>query len=387
MCLIAISTGCVGSRSPAEALSASEVQARVEADVSDTVKEWRPPGISVALRLRGGRMLTVVRGVERVDTRTPVTTTSVFAAGSASKSFVAAAVLRLVEERRLHLDDPIHEWVPDVPSSTKITIRHLLSHTSGLKWDPGSWERWYRDVVGRPGVAMPDRREPRLVASPGASYRYENSNYELLAKIIEKVSNKNLARVLRSRFLDPLELRRTFVQPDERPRPPITHGYDRPSVHDYDWPGARSLDVDVTEGGRGYVPSLSITSLLRAGGGIASTPTDLARWARGLWGGHVLERSSRSAMLSVSEVSTKTHDPPGFDGYGFGVVRTRFDGHVLWSHGGGTTGFRAFVGYLPHLDLSFAVMVNTSRDDFIVGELVQAILRSLGVDARTPIIA
>jgi D-alanyl-D-alanine carboxypeptidase len=356
--------------------------------VEDTVEKWHPPGISVAVRPRDGRVLTVVDGVERVDEQTPVKENSVFGAGSISKSFVAAAMLRLIEEGRVGLDDSTEEWLPDVPSSNKITIRHLLTHTSGLGWDAGSWDDWYSEIVRRPGTAITDQREPRLVGEPGHSFRYENSNYELLAKIIERVSNERLGSVIRARFLDPLELDRTYVQPDERPRPPITHGYDRPSVHDYEWPGARSLDVDVSEGGKGYVPSLSITSTLRAAGGMASTPTDLALWARAVWGGDALKRSSRAAMLSVSAPSTKQHEPPGFDGYGLGVVRTRFDGgRVLWSHGGGTTGFRAFAGYLPHLDLSFAVMVNTSRDDFIVGELVQAILQDFDIDAPTPIIA
>jgi D-alanyl-D-alanine carboxypeptidase len=378
-------------------LPARDLQLRLSADVSNTMKKWHPPGISVAVVLRDGRVLSVVRGLERLDRRTPVTTTSVFSAGSITKTFIAAAVLRLVEERRLRLDNTIRRWLPGVPSSDKITIRDLLAHTSGLAWDSGSWDSWFRDVVGHPDVAVPTndplRHKPYVVAPAGTGFRYGNGNYELLAQIIERVTGQQLSTVIRSRFIGPLKLDRTFVQPDEEPPPPIAHGY---ALHvgnhfaedfvDTKGPVSQSDYADVA-GAKDYVPSLRITSLIRASGAMASTATDLARWAGASWGGTVLDRSSTSAMLAVSAPSTQKHSPPGFDGYGLGVVRTTVGGQTLWDHAGGITGFQSLVGYVPEQQVSFAIMVNTSRDALIVGELAQAILRSLGINARTPIVA
>jgi len=303
-------------------------------------------------------------------------------------------MLRLDEEGRLGLDDVIARWLPDVPGSREITVRQLLSHTSGLVWDRGSEEAWLHDVVGRPGVAVaaddPLHKPPREAARPGSAFRYENGNYELLARIAEQVSREGLARSIRSRFLDPLGLSRTFVQPDERPAPPIAHGYRRRCR--VRWSCSRVLSsakadyIDVTEGGGGYLPALSVVSFLPASGGMASTPSDLARWAGALWGGRVLGQASTATMLTVSSASTTAHDRPEA-GYGLGVVRSDPDGQPLWNHGGGLDGFQTFVGYLPQRQVSFAVAVNTSANSLIVGELVQALLGRLGIKASRPIVA
>ena len=243
-------------------------------------------------------------------------------------------------------------------------------------------ERWIRRHLAQHERERAAQRA-RGGLRDGATIRFRGLPHRLAIEAAgpgqrrSKVSREGLARSIRSRFLDPLGLSRTFVQPDERPAPPIAHGYRRRCR--VRWSCSRVLSsakadyIDVTEGGGGYLPALSVVSFLPASGGMASTPSDLARWAGALWGGRVLGQASTATMLTVSSASTTAHDRPEA-GYGLGVVRSDPDGQPLWNHGGGLDGFQTFVGYLPQRQVSFAVAVNTSANSLIVGELVQALL-------------
>ncbi len=177
--------------------------------------------------------------------------------------------------------------------------------------------------------------------APGTRFEYSNSNYVLLGRIITLVSGHTVAHEIRTRFLDPLHLDGTWYQGAEQGPRRVAMGYLR-------WRGAW-----VPQGnGTGLRPTTSIATFFGAAGAMVSTPTDLARWARALYGGHVLQPSSLDLMT-------------GFNGhdYGLGTRRVDMGGRTAWGHGGSLDGFETSMWYLPSIDSSVVVIWNRRGDD------------------------
>ncbi|HPC10678.1 MAG TPA: serine hydrolase [candidate division Zixibacteria bacterium] len=260
----------------------------------------------------------------------PNTPETEFLIGSVTKQFTAAAILQLQEQGTLSVHDPISKFLPDFPKATgdRITVHHLLTHTSGLVS--------YTDIdslMARRGLDMTAReivasfKDLPLQFEPGAMYRYCNSGYFLLGLIIEAVSGQTYADYLAEHIFRPLGMTHTTYPPNER-TPNRAVGYVAPE------------DT--------LVPADPISMTLPyAAGALASTVGDLLIWDQALYGDRVLSEDSRKQMYT-----------PALENYGYGwMVAERFGRREI-SHGGGIDGFTSVIARYPDDRLTIIVLCN-----------------------------
>jgi len=327
------------------------VTARVDALVAAFQRETYAPGVSFAV-IRAGRDTLVYRGygladVENDAAATPLT---VYRIGSVTKQFTAAAVLRLVDEKRVELEAPISRYVPRLPEAwSGIRVRHLLNHTAGI---PDFRERWLTENL-REEALTPDsviglvRNEP-LEFAPGTQWKYSNIGYILLGLLIERVSGEPYAHYLRSRLFEPLGLRATRYCDVTPLIPHRAEGYEQ---RDTSVVNARYTSMTVPF----------------AAGGLCSTVGDLAVWNRALATGRVVSAASW-AMMTTPDSAARASE------YGYGVWVQTIDGHRAVRHGGAIEGFRALNAYLLDDSLSITMLTNLAAPG--PGELPEEIIRA-----------
>jgi D-alanyl-D-alanine carboxypeptidase len=311
------------------------------------------PGVSLGIALPDGSTLHLASGVADQASRAPLSEDSRFLAGSVGKTFFSALALQLAEEGRLELDAPISRflgsdpWFDRLPNARYITVRMLLNHTSGLvryEFDPRVAEAITTDPdkvwTGEDRLAyLLDTMAP---FAAGEDWTYSDTNYIVLAMILERITGTEAYSEIRRRFIEPLGLRNT-VPSDRRAIDGLIQGYAGP-----DNPfGGREL---MLEGGR----LIFDPQLEWAGGGYASSPVDLAVWGRALFSGR-LHGEDVPAQL-VEGVPTTN---PNLR-YGLGAMIQSTDLGPSWGHGGFFPGYLSEMRYYPKHDLGVAVQFNTS---------------------------
>ena len=277
-------------------------------------------------------------GRESVERDDPVGPATVFMYNSISKQLVAAAVMKLAEAGRLSVDDPVSRHLPDwTRLPTDLTIRHLLSHTSGM-----------RDVHVQPALAAlydragttweqfsaADRDTPSDFA-PGTRWSYSNNNYLMLTLIIERATGRALDAALDDLLFRPLDLASIRLCPAQ---PGTRRGEARGHV--------------LRDGALAGHPPEPV-HLFTGAGGFCGTATDLARWTRALATGRVVSPASYSLMTAPALLSGA--EPAD---YGFGLALVRPDGIPRIGHGGYGGGFGAQAAYYPDLEITIVVMGN-----------------------------
>jgi D-alanyl-D-alanine carboxypeptidase len=230
-----------------------------------------------------------------------------FAIGSITKNFVAALTLKLAEEEVLSLDDPLSKWLPSYPHiDAGITIRQLLNHTSGIYmfWDNEKiWDDLKKDrtKVWTPKEVLSYIKEPCF--APGDGWRYSNTNYLLLAMIIEKATGSNLSTEFRTRFWQPLDIENAYLSIEEDIPDNQAHVYGDNFNND-------GSNIDLT-----FLPRASHESIIYGSGGLFMTAEDLAQWCHLLFEGEVLRQQSMDEMLQFIDIGFGRRKR----GYGLGV--------------------------------------------------------------------
>jgi D-alanyl-D-alanine carboxypeptidase len=307
-------------------------------------RDTRVTGVSMAIARPGQLPWLRAAGLRDRDSRVPLTPGDLFQVGSITKAFVATVVLQLAEEGRLRLDEPLAAHLPGFPNARRVTLRHLLSHTSGIPHvsqldgvdktlirDRG--RRWTAEQV----IGLVADQE--LLFPPGTGYAYSNTNYVLLGQVIQAVTGSSWAVEVRRRIIDPLRLTHTFVAGVDRV-PPLVAGY-------YD------LDNDGDTENATATPWPALDTFEGAAGAMVSTAADLMRFARALFEGPLLQPQSRKAMTAPGPHRSRHR------GYGLGVEITRPDFQTLtWGHGGAEPGYRSQLLYLPDTATVIVVLVN-----------------------------
>jgi D-alanyl-D-alanine carboxypeptidase len=341
--------------------------ARVDAAAEDALREIPAAGLSIAVVRHGEPVLAKGYGYADLAERVPASAATIYRLASITKEFTGAAILHLAEEGRLSLDDRIDDYLPDYPGEgRRITIRQLLSHTSGLS-----------DVAvlplleGSGGVGIDRDQLIDVVASqpldaePGTEHSYSNVGFILLGIVIEHVTGTTYADYLQDEILRPLGLDRTFQCPDEqRPDDRWAHGYD---IQYGDWSRALRLGRPPS-----FIDPPPINmDVVSSAGALCSTSTDLARWPGKLRS--FLDPASFREMSSPTVLADGAEVP-----YGLGLQIRRFGSHLALSHGGVVNGFVSLLADFPDDDLSVAMLVNTRLLNLEQGlELANRILRAV----------
>lgn len=346
--------------------ASAAVRIALRARLDGIREKYAIPGISVTIIFPDGTTWVGASGMADLATGTRVAPDTAFALASVTKTFTAALIMALVEEGRIELDEQVRTYMPGLRVDPKVTVRQLLDHTSGLG------DYFFHPAMDPLLLTQPDRRwtesesleytgEPYF--NPGRGWHYSNTNYLILGMIAERVAHASLADQFRERFFEPLGLDGTYYQPTEIARGPVAHGYRFKTA------AADSPPIDLTAGGP-MVPFASVVTASAGAGALAATSRDVARWARALYGGGVLEADSLQEM--VDDVArTERYRPSVW--YGLGVQLVEIAGHQTLGHSGRLLGFRSAVRYLPESGVTIAVLTNQSRTD--PGIIVRALLR------------
>lgn len=286
--------------------------------------------IGAAIEIRDNRGTWTGRsGAATVTHDRPVPAGSRFRVGSITKTFVAVVALQLVDQGRIGLDDSVEKWLPGVvPGGDEITVRNLLTHTSGLPDhlpmpafppDPRFLESrsrtWTPNEVIEAGVSRPES-----FGRPGSEFVYSNTNYVLLGEIVRKATGRSYGDLVEGRIIRPLGLRGTSVPGTSETIPgPHPHGY-VPIAS-----GPRTKLVDYTE---------MNPSVMGAGGEMISTPADLNRFYGALFGGQLLPRRTLDLMIQPGT-------PRGRYGMGLFIIRTSC-GTTLYGNDGDALAYNAW---------------------------------------------
>ncbi len=356
--ILALGASTLSAQPPARA---ALVQ-RLDSIAGAPVKAGNVAGIAVAVVKGQDTLLLKGYGLADVENQVPVTPQTVFRIGSVTKQFTSAAVMQLVEEGKVSLDDDMAKYIPKYPTRGKrITVRHLLNHTSGI---PS-----YTDIGPVFGTVMrSDLTRDSLVAmvsplalmfEPGEHFYYNNTGYYMLGMLIEQVTGKTYAEYLDTKLFGPNGLSGTTYCDTRRIIPRRAHGYDR--------------------GPSGLVNTGFISmELPYAAGSLCSTVGDLVSWTSKLSSGKIVSPASYATM--TTPVKLTSGRPMR---YGFGLSADTIGGRRIVQHGGGINGFISSLIHLPDDSLIVTVLTNTtpSPADAMAMEMVRAVL---GLPAPTP---
>ena len=285
-------------------------------------------GLSVAVAVGGKTLLLDGFGTADLEHRAPATAETVYRIGSVTKQFLAAAALRQTEAGELALNDSLTRWLPELAEADdKITLHHLLSHTSGLP----------RDVVEEGEGSWIERSlAAERVGAPGERYLYSNFGYTLVGVLLERLTGGPIGEVFEDSLMKPLQLRNT--RPCD-PRAIVPH-----RAQGYQIEGDRILNDE---------PLTPSPSWFYAGG-LCSTAGDLLRWQQALRSGEVVSPEQYRQMRTPATVT----DPKGTT-YGYGLHARSQDGRPVVHHGGGVTGFLTELAYYPNEQIDIVVLANS----------------------------
>jgi D-alanyl-D-alanine carboxypeptidase len=332
--------------------SAADVE-RIDHDIRGAMSRFHVPGTAV-MAIKDGRVVfDKAYGYRDIQVGLPVKTDTLFEIGSITKQFTAACILQLRDQGKLKLDDALSVYLPDAPHAKEVTLRHLLTHTSGLHdyFDGPDAEMdklvaqpiSYQNLLAR--VALLPLDFP-----PGSQWSYSNTGYLLLGRVIEVVSGESYKGYLQHHILNPLHMNHTFTTAEENRLANMAIGY-----------RYREEKLELA-------PPLDST-WGQSAGFLISDLADLSRWDRALRNGIIVSPASYREMSSAF-VTTKN----GSADYGFGLFIDTMYGQPRIGHTGGAQGFTTADEYYPAQKLRLIAFTNSGDKSPEAGETITNIL-------------
>jgi CubicO group peptidase (beta-lactamase class C family) len=296
------------------------------------------PGAAVMIIRDGEIVHQAGYGYANLEEKLPITADTAFRLASVSKQFTAMAIIILAEQGALSYDDPASRYLPVLAPYDGVTIRQLITHTSGLPE--------YYEVIDT-GAGMPTNADALALVgamgepmfAPGARYEYSNPAYDMLPPLIEAVSGMDFATFMQDRIFGPLGMHSSYIFDHREPAIPY-----RVTGYEPDTQGFRLNDYD---------PLNHIVG----SGGMYSTLNDLFRWDQALYGETLVSR----ATIEEAFTPARLNNGESID-YGFGWRIDTYQGHRRVRHGGSWIGFRTHIARYP--DDRFSIVILSNRADF-----------------------
>ena len=335
---------------------------RVSDFVNGYLKKNQIPGCAVMVRHNGKVVLCQGYGVANIEHGVRVTPQTVFQSGSIGKQFTAMAIMMLIEEKKLALEDPISKYL-DVPENwSAIRVRHLLTHTSGLGDYPESFslQRDYtEDELLKMITAQP------LAFAPGEKWSYSNLGYVTLGILIHKVTGEFWGAFLQQRVSAPLGMKHTSIISEADIIPNRAAGY--------------VLKNGALKNQQWVSPTVNNT----ADGSLYFTVEDVAKWDEALDTRKLVSRASYEQMWTPVKLNNGTSAAYGF---GWRIAKTD-SGHVVLEHGGAWQGFASYIVRYPDDRLTVAVLCNRAgaSASYIARHIAGLYVPSVAPRLRTPI--
>ena len=303
--------------------------------IKDQMQKQHVPGVSLAVIKDGKIIKAEGYGLANIELNVAARPETVYKIGSVSKQFIAAGILLLVQEGRISLSDNISKFLEGTPDTWKeITVRHLLTHTSGIVREAPGFDPLKvqndADVI-KTAYPLP------LRFAPGEKWEYCNVGYFTLAEIIRKVTGKPWGEYLKENVFMPLEMKAT--------RTTTMTELVQDRANGYDWRD-------------GTLQNSAVYLALRPSGAFLSSVLDLAKWDAALYTDRLLKQSVRDQMWAAVKLNNGTSQP-----YGFGWELASPEGHKLVHHGGTLPGFRAELARFVDDKLTVIVLTNGSNAD------------------------
>ena len=333
----------------------SEIKKRFQKEVEQIVIDYRFPGMTAAYVLPDKTTATFAAGYSDREHNIPMTENSRMLAASIGKTFTAAVILDLVREKKLDLDAPVgnyigdEEWFSSLPNGSRITLRHLLTHSSGITNHVETPE-FIKFVTVRRGninsALLPEKlisfvlgKPPLFI--PGNGFHYSDTGYIIAGWIVEKITKKNIFDEVKSRILNPLDL--TMTEPSDRKNlPGLASGYLSPE-NIFHLPAKTTIKPGMMS----WNPGIEW-----AGGGFVSTSRDLAIWGSALYEGRAISGKYLDDLLHGVQAA------PGIK-YGIATVIKEDQEDVFYGHKGWIPGYSSSLLYDKNHRTTIAFQINT----------------------------
>ena len=328
----------LAARSPQNApeLRDADASRRVDEYLQGEMEKQHIPGLAIGVYRNGEIVKVQGYGLASVKKTLPVTAETFFHSGSVGKQFTATAILMLVEEGKVGLEDSIAKYFPDVPEKWKaIKVRNLLSHTSGLQ-DYLDHTNLHKDYT--PTQLLKAMKSFPMDFAPGDGWNYSNTNYALLGFIIENVTGTFYGDFLQERIFRPLGMNSGQVVSKSDGLPNRSEGYhsEKGKIEDQGW----------------ATPIFNTT----ADGSLYFNVVDLAKWDAALYTEKLLKASSLNQMWTIAKLNNGSLNRGSY-GFGWGI-RTVMD-HSLIEHSGGWLGFKAHIARYVDDKLTVVLLANS----------------------------
>ena len=321
--------------------------------ISGQMRRLNIPGLSLAI-VRDGRVIKAQGyGFANLELKAPAGKETVYEIGSNTKQFTAAAIMLLVEDGKVHLEDSITKYFPDAPENWRgITVRHLLTHTGGIQnhvaiphWmDVFKTNLAFGTVPSREDLLRMFFKLP-VEFQPGETWAYDNTGYYLLGILIEKVTGRSYWEFLKERIFTPLDMAATR---SADPQPIIPN-----RASGYEWKNDHFENRPI------LLPAIAFSA-----GSLLSNVDDMAKWDAALYTEKLLKQTSLDKMWTPVRAKDSSDAP--FN-YGFGWFVDSYHGHRLVQHSGGTPGFSSAI--YRFIDDKLTIIILTNHADRIVDQL------------------
>ncbi|MFL6466598.1 MAG: serine hydrolase domain-containing protein, partial [Pyrinomonadaceae bacterium] len=315
---------------------AQDIQKKIDEFIAAEMARQKIPGVSLAVVKDGRPFVVKGYGFANLEHQVPVKPETIFQSGSVGKQFTATAVMMLVEEGKISLDEKIGKYLGEVPDAwANITVRHLLSHTGGMTDYPQDFD--FRKDYTEEEILRRAKEIP-VAFKPGEKWSYSNLGYVTLGIMIGKVTGKFYGDFLQERIFKPLGMTTARILNEADVIPNRAAGYRvvQGEVKNQNW----------------VSPTINTT----ADGSLYLTTLDMIKWNEALATGTLLKKSSFDEMWTPIKLNDGKPHP-----YGFGWALRQVNGHRVIEHGGAWQGFKAHIARFPDRKLTVIIFANLAQ--------------------------